>query len=373
MVAPDSLSTRDAGAVRIYKQFRFQKGIGVNTVDLRGPHPSDGFVNWVQRLQCLVLWATGWVAALGAAAMPDAATWVPGPAFIGMSEASAAAAIDGDRFVVACDEDVVLRVYSRSHPGWPVAVFDFGRWLGLHKSKDGVDLEGCARVGDRIYWIGSHSPGKDPRSLALRTCLFATDVKIAGERIELTQSGEPYRRLLEDLAAHPSLASLLDGALVAKGLKQRGRLEIEGLAAGPGGSLLVGFRGPTRHHRALVLAIENPDSMIRGERARLGPLLELDLAELGIRDLVRTEAGYWVVAGPSGDKGKFRLFSWRGPGFQPVPVTGVDFGDLHPEGLVAFPSDAGSRVLILSDDGRLDIGGAKGGFNRRFRTVWVRF
>ncbi|HPU55559.1 MAG TPA: DUF3616 domain-containing protein, partial [Verrucomicrobiota bacterium] len=66
--------------------------------------------------------------------------------YTGTCDASAAAALDNDRFVIGNDEDNVLRVYSRSRPGPPVWTIDLSDFLGVKKSVE-ADIEGATRVG----------------------------------------------------------------------------------------------------------------------------------------------------------------------------------------------------------------------------------
>src|SRR5689334_8514332 len=66
--------------------------------------------------------------------------------FTGMCDASAAAAVDAERFVVADDEDNILRVYSRQG-GAPLSELDLSVFLGVQgkkKSKE-TDLEAAAQ------------------------------------------------------------------------------------------------------------------------------------------------------------------------------------------------------------------------------------
>src|SRR5688572_30301656 len=66
--------------------------------------------------------------------------------FTGMSDASAAAAIDAERFVVADDEDNILRVYSRDG-GHPLAQLDVSAFIGNMGKKKGkeADMEAAAQ------------------------------------------------------------------------------------------------------------------------------------------------------------------------------------------------------------------------------------
>src|ERR1700752_3562987 len=92
----------------------------------------------------------------------------------GMCDASAAVALDADHFVVANDERNTLRVYKRgqSDPVDSVPVFKF---LGTKEKKES-DLEGAARVGNRIYWISSHGTNSDGEVQERRYRLFATEI-----------------------------------------------------------------------------------------------------------------------------------------------------------------------------------------------------
>src|SRR4051812_25038135 len=73
--------------------------------------------------------------------------------FRGQCDASAAVVLDEDLFLVADDEDNLLRVYRFSAPGVPVQEWNAGRHL-LGKAE--ADIEGACRVGQRLYFITSH-------------------------------------------------------------------------------------------------------------------------------------------------------------------------------------------------------------------------
>jgi hypothetical protein len=79
----------------------------------------------------------------------------------GMSGASAAIFLDAGRVVVASDEDNRLRVYDPAASQPAIQVWDASPWLHLSGRHAECDLEGAARVGNRIYWIGSHGRNKE--------------------------------------------------------------------------------------------------------------------------------------------------------------------------------------------------------------------
>src|SRR5262245_40151403 len=75
----------------------------------------------------------------------------------GACDASAAAAIGTNWVVVATDEENRLRVYERDQGGLPIQEIDLTQHLNLDRHSPETDIEGAARLGDRIYWITSHS------------------------------------------------------------------------------------------------------------------------------------------------------------------------------------------------------------------------
>ena len=71
----------------------------------------------------------------------------------GICEASAGAFIDGTHFAVASDETNKLQIYERGKPQPIGNGIDMETFTSFDKS----DLEAAAVIGDRIYWMSSHS------------------------------------------------------------------------------------------------------------------------------------------------------------------------------------------------------------------------
>jgi hypothetical protein len=69
----------------------------------------------------------------------------------GMCDASAAVAVNSNLFVAASDEDNVLRLYSRDHPGPAVKEFDFNNLLEVGGKSLETDIKGEARIGNRHF------------------------------------------------------------------------------------------------------------------------------------------------------------------------------------------------------------------------------
>jgi hypothetical protein len=290
------------------------------------------------------------------ALVAGAAPGAPGAAVMsyrGPCDASAAVALDADHFAVAGDEDNTLRIYRRGRPE-PVAEAPLASFLDSGDKES--DLEGAATVGKRIYWIASHGRNSKGKLRPDRQRFFATDITPGAQAPRVTPAGTPYRRLLDDLTAAPGLAGLRlrDAAQLAP--EAPGGLNIEGLAAMPDGSLLVGFRNPVPNGRALLVPLLNPAELVAGVsggKARFGEPMLLELRGRGIRSIERAldGRGYWIVAGPATDAGAFSLYRWSGETKDaPRIVDSSELVGLRPEALVELPGGNGS-VQILSDDG----------------------
>ena len=268
--------------------------------------------------------------------------------YTGMAEASAAAMLDAQHFVVADDECNVLRVYRADQAapvGQPV---DLRQFLGAGAKAS--DIEGAARVGDVIYWISSHSlTGNKGKFLEGRHRFFATKIETsAGAAPTVRPTGEPYKRLLQELAAAPALQGLKLDKAARKKPEQEDGLNIEGLAATPDGGLLIGFRNPLSKGKAILVRLANPADVIKGAKPAFADPVLLDLGGRGVRSIERAADHYLIVAGPVADAGGFALYQWSGkprdaprlraelaPGFRAEAAFNVD----------------GQPLMLLSDDG----------------------
>ena len=292
----------------------------------------------------------------------------------GTCDASAAVALDPSHFVVADDERDVLLVY-RLGQGAPVATVDLTAALGKRargeRAKES-DLEGAARIGARIYWIGSHSRDRKGRLAPHRRRLFATEIVSGDIPTVRTPAAAPYMDLLEDFAADPRFASIR-AAAAAGAPESAGGLNIEGLAVTPDGRLLIGFRNPRPGGRAIVVPLENPAAVVdHAQRPKLGDPMLLDLAARGIRSIDWVGDRFVIVAGPHDDGGPtgglgFALYDWAGHAADvPRPWVGVDFGTLGPEGLFVIPGTR--QVHVVSDDGERCKGRPLTDMQRTFRA-----
>jgi len=296
--------------------------------------------------------------------------------YTGLCDASGAVTVSSNLFIVADDEHNVLQVYRSDQPGGPVKQFDFNAFLEVRGKSLEADLEAAARIGDRAFWIGSHGRNKEGKERFNRHRLFATDIIMTNGDLTLTPVGMPYKRLLEDLLSdarfdqfHLAAASLLMP-------KERGALNIEGLAATPEGHLLIGFRNPIPGGKALIIPLLNPNEVIQGIPASFGDPIQLDLGGRGIRDMAYHDGAYLIIGGSWHGGGHFRLYRWAGPGSKPEPLKVAHLNDYHPEALVIYPQYGFKEFQVLSDDGTLPIDGCpckelKDPNQRCFRSFWV--
>src|SRR4051794_39815217 len=123
--------------------------------------------------------------------------------YSGICDASAAAALGKDHFVVADDERNVLRVYKR---GQAVAVgqTDLSKFLDTKPDKES-DIEGAAAIGNKIFWITSHGANKEGEVQKRRRKLFATAIVDAAVPT-VRETGKPYGGLMEVLGSDPRFA-----------------------------------------------------------------------------------------------------------------------------------------------------------------------
>jgi hypothetical protein len=272
--------------------------------------------------------------------------------YFGMCDASAAVSLSAEMFVVASDEDNVLRVYRRGKPD-VVQTVPLDSFLKPDPDEPEADIEGAARIDDQIYWITSHGQNKKGKDRSSRHRLFATTVAVQDGKVSLTPSGSPYTDLRSDLIKAPQLAKykLNDAATLAP--EEPNGFNIEGLAATPDGRLLIGFRNPIREGKALVVPINNPKEVVNGKKPEIGMPVDLALKARGIRSMEYSpeRERYLVVAGPFNDEGSFALYMWSEQSKEdPKIVKGVDFGQLNPEAIF-FDAGDKTRLHILSDDG----------------------
>jgi len=307
--------------------------------------------------------------------------------FEGTCDASGAVPLDARRFAVADDENNVIRIYDAERGGPPVFSVDLSPELDLggertkkrkkkqsnDESAPEVDLEAATRLGDRAVWISSHARSKKGKIKDERLRFFATTLPTAGAEVTLTSPA--IGTFLADLIADPRFASLGLAAAAERGPEETGGLNLEGLTATPEGELLIGFRNPVPGGRALLVPVLEPERVLRGEPARFGEPLLLDLGGLSVRGLSHWRGRYLIAAGHYASSDRSTLFEWRGPGAEPRELRGAVPPGFNAEAL--FTPEERDDVLLLSDDGARPIAGERckkldDPAEKRFRGVWRR-
>lgn len=299
-----------------------------------------------------------------------------------MCDASAAVPLDSSRFIVADDEDNLLRGYDVRTPGAPLWSFDVSPALGVAakppkpgkrpKAPPELDIEAATRVGDVAFWMTSHGRNSSGKLKPERLKLFATQLSSGSAPLRVV--GRAYGRLLEDLLAEPRLAGfgLREAAQLAP--KEPGGLNIEGMATRREGGVWIGFRNPIPAGKALLVPLLNPERMMHGDGAQLGEPRQLDLEGLGVRALTEHAGRYLVLAGPFDSQPGSALFMWDGvAGAERLPLSALD--GLNPEGF--FNPKGSERILVLSDDGAVAVDGTeckrlKDPAQKRFRARWIK-
>jgi uncharacterized repeat protein (TIGR01451 family) len=366
-VVPDAnLSLTGSGASRNLKIL--PAGVGYATIQVT---VSDGASQASYTIQ---------YAASAASANPATTRFLTGA-----SDASTALAVDADTLLVGNDENQVLRLYRRDHSGLPVAGFDFTASLGLTDISGGVprevDIEGSARLGNRLFWLGSHDNNSDGNPRPNRSRLFATDLSGTGDAATLSYVGR-YDGLKTDLlawddgnghglgASHYGLAASAAAGVLPESPAGDG-FNIEGLSIAPdGATAFVGFRAPLvppgNRTKALVVPVTNLPALVTGNPsagpAAFGAPIELDLGGRGIRSIECNAAGCLILAGPpAGATGTppadFRIYTWSGnpadaPSLRTTDLTALA-ADGGFEGIVEVPSPltGSSPIQLVVDNG----------------------
>jgi hypothetical protein len=246
-----------------------------------------------------------------------------------------------------------------------------------------VDIEGSFRVGNRIFWLGSHSHSMDLLERTNRARVFATDLSGSGTSVNLAVVAH-YDFLKMDLldwdaANRHGRGSNYYGLVASASVGQDPKaadgsgFNLEGLCHGPdgGGTAYLGFRAPLvppgNRNRALVLPVLNYTTLAtRGGGAGsavFGAPIELSLGGRGIRSIEGAGTNYLIVAGPPGAgtnlpaPANFKLFTWNGRTNGLPRERAADLTGLNPEaidGLPPLPWTPTTPVNLISDNGASD-------------------
>ncbi|WP_224373037.1 DUF3616 domain-containing protein [Hyalangium versicolor] len=286
-------------------------------------------------------------------------------------DGSGGVVIDDTHFLNFDDESQAARIYTQGSTASSVQSKDLSSALGL-SSSDEADFEDAARVGNRIYVTTSHARNKDGELQTSRYKFFAIDVSGTVPSASLQVAGT-YSNLLKDmldasnwLSTDSSVISLLnersrlsESTVAELAPKEKGT-NIEGMAALPSGSLVLGFRNPQIGSSALMVTLTNPDAVVGGSKAKFGQAIAVNLGGYGIRGMAWSPAhnAVLLLSGPRDESnGPFALWKWSGEASS-APVKVLDLTAPSASAPETVIPHAGTKdVQILFDMGEHLIGG----------------
>jgi len=307
----------------------------------------------------------------------------------GVGRVSAAVSIADDTFITGSDQDNLLRIYRTTGPTTAIACLDVSMFLGL--DGESADICGAARLGDRIYWITSHSRDEEGRMRPNRYRFFATTVMQKEGNFNIEPAGKSCTTLLERLPRLNTVSTLrLDRATrLGEELLQEQRqrlaptregLNIAALCADPHvETLFIGFRNPrptrvlTGRPHALMIPLNNGAEVTeKGATPIFGEATLWDFEGLGITDLVYSPAhgAYFILAQPFDDSEPCLLYRWSGMKANP-PELLRRLSFAHPNATTAkvVALDGTGQLLLLIDGGRKADATPR---DRFFTGVWIR-
>lgn len=305
----------------------------------------------------------------------------------GMCDASGSVAIDENRFLVANDEDNILRVYSARESGTPLKSIDINNYFHNNPDEDEVDIEAATVLNGVFYWITSHGRNKRGESKKERHQFFANKITNYNKPV-FKQVGKSYIQLvLKDMLQEGRLKNYNLQRAETIAPKEKNGLNIEGLTATPEGQLLIGFRNPIPNGKALLISLKNPMELIQENEkevsADFGEPIEIDLEGLGIRSIEywETHGVYLIVAGAYDSSNNFGLYWWSKE--QQESPQKIELNNLpkqfRAESVLLYPNQS-HHFQLLSDDGAIDRVGNMPckdikdicDPNKYFRSVWIQ-
>lgn len=311
--------------------------------------------------------------AASAAAVTPAATKF----HTGISDASAAIALDTNYMLIGDDEINSLFVYDRKKSGLPIKTYDYQNLLGLTDGSSGnykeIDLEACVKspnIANRIYWISSMgTAGSSNNVKANINRLFATDVTGTGVMTSISVAGY-YNDLRNKLIAWGDSKGYNFTTSAASGhdSKTIDGFNIEGLCFAPNNTdLWIAFRAPlvpiSNRTKALIAPITNFETWFNNGSPTGSPTfgnpIELNLGGRGFRDIIRLSNGvYIIVAGSYDTNPNGAIFKWTGnTNDAPILISDFNVVALNAEAAVeVFENNvlAENKLEIISDNGSFE-------------------
>lgn len=303
--------------------------------------------------------------------------------FEGACDASGAVPLNNGEFMIADDEDNILRVYNAKLGGAPIATIALNQTINPSlpakssrtiPAKKELDLEAATRIGDISFWLTSHARNKKGKFKPERFNFFALQHK--SEDQQVVAFGQPVENFIEALINHPQYRHLNLKDAAKRPAEAYNGLNIEGMTAAFDGGVIIGFRNPLPDNKAIIATLKNPHEVVNGQAPIFGDNYLLDLNGLGIRGLSAWHGDYLIAAGGANNQSTMQLLRWRESMSKPevIPLKEQLPKDFNPEAF--FTPESRRNIMLLSDDGSRKINGAeckklKNPRLRSFRGVWL--
>ena len=290
----------------------------------------------------------------------------------GTSQASASVALNDSMIVIANDSNQLISIYSRNQSGYPITTIDVSENLELADRRNDdtypeVDIEAGTQIGNRQFWLGSHSNSEKGDRLSNHFRLFATETSGEGDNTQLSFIGY-YDDLLDDLHKWGKEQGYAFKSAIQDNIRpsKEDGLNIEGFAIAPDGqTAYIGFRTPltkkSKINYALIAPLQNFSAWFNNgtpsDDALFGDPIELDLGGLGIRGMECNTNGCLIIAGSIDSEGLFAIYSWSGNPADAPTLRSANLTGLEPESLLLSPNtnfDIGETIQLISDSGDTD-------------------
>ena len=257
--------------------------------------------------------------------------------------------------------------------------------IALRQSDDELDAEGATTDGEFYYVTGSHSAKRnscESNPGSRHVIRFAVDPANGKARHDAQGRLVGYRdtsALWQLMSAQPALKGSVgeqkclgtESPRDAPELKGQRGVNIEGIAAGKGGLLHFGFRGPAVNGSAPVLTVDAHALFESDDPKAAVTLLEVGTGR-GIRDLTTVKDGILVLAGPDDDKANEKagwiVGLWSGvpsdkPTFKEIAKLALNDvklrkcdDELKPEAIAVLKDEPGALDFVIMSDGMCDGG-----------------
>lgn len=215
--------------------------------------------------------------------------------------------------VLATDEGTAIQILTKKNGKFVAEASGV-----VNLSHDGLelDLEGLAWQAPYLYALGSHSKKRkkikddksDKKNLKRLSPIIEETSRNQLFQVELSPAGK-----VVNIRSQSLMSFVLDNEILrpfATLPSKENGIDMEGIAV-RGEQLWVGFRGPVlRGNYSTILELKlNPKKF----KLKKPELRLVNLGGLGIRDLVATQKGVKVLAGPVNEiPALYQVFDWQG-------------------------------------------------------------